>query len=46
VAFRNPDASIVVFLYNGGQTRTGTVEINGQAETITLPGKSIIAVRF
>ena len=46
VAFQNPDASIVVFLYNGGQTRTGTVEINGQAETITLPGKSIIAVRF
>lgn len=47
VAFKNPDGTKVVVLYNS-QTATKTVKVqwNGQSTNYTVPGKSVVTLKW
>jgi glucosylceramidase len=46
VAFKNPDGSIVVVMYNSGQTTNYTVAVGGKSYQFSMPGSGWATVKY
>ena len=46
VAFKNPDGSIVVVMYNSGATTNYTVAVGGKSYQFSMPGSGWATVKY